>query len=220
MLLHDIQARGTVAALPRSCMMRRAAIASSMVVPATPELPKTATEPQQWRLHSASETGRSRIGRKFPDSCLPAPRRSLHPQWRDSDWRDGRLVSLRNRLGAQAARARLAVAVCRSKRRGQCRRSGGRQHDHLPWGGGAGQQRDFRIQEKSAPASNRPWSHQRIMRNGRRLPSEAKRAHSAKMIAIHAMRPGADPGKPSHYPTGLRRTPLTARHDSRPVVQG
>lgn len=55
LLLHDIQAR-TVAALPnilRDLKARGYRIVH--VVPATKDLPKTPTEPQQWRMHPVSE---------------------------------------------------------------------------------------------------------------------------------------------------------------------
>ena len=56
LLLHDIQAR-TVAALPRILQELKArGYRIVHVVPATPELPATPTEPQQWQLHPTSET--------------------------------------------------------------------------------------------------------------------------------------------------------------------
>ena len=56
LLLHDIQAR-TVAALPRILHELKArGYRIVHVVPATPELPATPTEPQQWQLHPPSET--------------------------------------------------------------------------------------------------------------------------------------------------------------------
>ena len=55
LLLHDIQAR-TVAALPRILQELKArGYRIVHVVPATPELPATPTEPQQWQLHPTSE---------------------------------------------------------------------------------------------------------------------------------------------------------------------
>src|SRR3954453_9717831 len=55
LLLHDIQAR-TVAALPRILHELKArGYRIVHVVAATPELPKTPTEPQQWHLHPTSE---------------------------------------------------------------------------------------------------------------------------------------------------------------------
>src|SRR4051794_10681652 len=54
LLLHDIQAR-TVAALPRILHdLKARGYRIVHVVSATPELPKTPTEPQQWRLHPVS----------------------------------------------------------------------------------------------------------------------------------------------------------------------
>ncbi len=55
LLLHDIQAR-TAAALPRILFELKArGYRIVHVVPATPELPATPTEPQQWQLHPPSE---------------------------------------------------------------------------------------------------------------------------------------------------------------------
>lgn len=55
LLLHDIHAR-TVAALPRILRELKArGYRIVHVVPATPERPATATEPQQWQLHHAPE---------------------------------------------------------------------------------------------------------------------------------------------------------------------
>src|SRR6195256_3755105 len=55
LLLHDIQAR-PVAPLPRILHERKArGYRIVHVVPATPELPATPTEPQQWQLHPPSE---------------------------------------------------------------------------------------------------------------------------------------------------------------------
>ena len=56
LLLHDIHER-TVAALPRILHeMKVRGYRIVHVVPATPELPATPTEPQQWQLHPPSET--------------------------------------------------------------------------------------------------------------------------------------------------------------------
>jgi len=89
LLLHDIQAR-TVAALPailRDLKGRGYRIVN--VVPATPELPATPTEPQQWQLHPPSETVAISRWPKIPGftfasaDALPAPLVS------ESEWRDG-----------------------------------------------------------------------------------------------------------------------------------
>lgn len=56
LLLHDIQGR-TVAALPRILRtLKERGYRIVHVVPATPDQPKTATEPQDWRMHPAPVT--------------------------------------------------------------------------------------------------------------------------------------------------------------------
>jgi peptidoglycan-N-acetylglucosamine deacetylase len=79
LLLHDIQAR-TVAALPRILHELKAqGFRIVHVVPATPELPATPTEPQQWQLHPTSETVAISHWPKIPNfvfaqaGMLPAP---------------------------------------------------------------------------------------------------------------------------------------------------
>jgi peptidoglycan/xylan/chitin deacetylase (PgdA/CDA1 family) len=92
LLLHDIQAR-TVAALPRILHeLKERGYRIVHVVPATPDLPKTPTEPQQWQLHPTSEVIATSRWPKIPNfvfasaETLPAPALS--------DWYDDRLVSL------------------------------------------------------------------------------------------------------------------------------
>jgi peptidoglycan/xylan/chitin deacetylase (PgdA/CDA1 family) len=92
LLLHDIQAR-TVAALPRILHELKArGYRIVHVVPATPELPATPTDPQQWQLHPTSETVAISHWPKIPNfvfaeaGMLPAPSLS------DFDGRDGQLV--------------------------------------------------------------------------------------------------------------------------------
>src|SRR5436305_12111722 len=79
LLLHDIQAR-TVAALPRILHELKArGYRIVHVVPATPELPKTPTEPQQWQLHPTPERIAISHWPKIPNfvftgaQTLPAP---------------------------------------------------------------------------------------------------------------------------------------------------
>ena len=88
LLLHDIQAR-TVAALPRILSELKArGYRIVHVVPATPELPATPTEPQQWQLHPPSENVAISHWPKIPNfvfadaGTLPAPAQS------DFDWQD------------------------------------------------------------------------------------------------------------------------------------
>jgi peptidoglycan-N-acetylglucosamine deacetylase len=94
LLLHDIQAR-TVAALPKILHELKArGYRIVHVVPATPERPATATEPQEWQLHPPSETVAISHWPKIPNfvftdaAMLPAPSLS------DLDWRDGQSMTL------------------------------------------------------------------------------------------------------------------------------
>lgn len=79
LLLHDIQAR-TVTALPKILREIKArGYRIVHVVPATPELPATPTEPQQWQLHPPSENVAISHWPKIPNfvfadaRSLPAP---------------------------------------------------------------------------------------------------------------------------------------------------
>jgi len=94
LLLHDIQAR-TVAALPRILRELKAqGYRIVHVVPTTPELPATPTEPQQWQLYPVSENVATSHWPRIRNfvftqaDMLPAPSLS------DLDWRDGRLAAL------------------------------------------------------------------------------------------------------------------------------
>jgi peptidoglycan/xylan/chitin deacetylase (PgdA/CDA1 family) len=94
LLLHDIQAR-TVAALPRILRtLKERGYRIVHVVPATPNLPKTPTEPQDWRLHPTPETVAISHWPKVSSfsfantGMLPAPAIS------ESDLHDGKLVLL------------------------------------------------------------------------------------------------------------------------------
>jgi peptidoglycan/xylan/chitin deacetylase (PgdA/CDA1 family) len=94
LLLHDIHAR-TVAALPKILHELKArGYRIVHVVPATPELPKTPTEPQQWQLHPASEAIAILHWPKIPNFVFASAEMLPAPAVSDSDWRDGRLVSL------------------------------------------------------------------------------------------------------------------------------
>src|SRR3954454_23101232 len=94
LLLHDIQAR-TVAALPRILHELKArGYRIVHVVSATPDLPKTPTEPQQWQLHPTSENVAISHWPKIPNFVFAGTEALAAPAMADSDWRDGRLVSL------------------------------------------------------------------------------------------------------------------------------
>jgi peptidoglycan-N-acetylglucosamine deacetylase len=93
LLLHDIQAR-TVAALPRILQELKAkGYRIVHVVPATPGLPATPTDPQQWQLHPTSENvaishwPRIRNFVFTETETLPAPSLS------DLDWRDEQSIA-------------------------------------------------------------------------------------------------------------------------------
>jgi peptidoglycan-N-acetylglucosamine deacetylase len=94
LLLHDIQPR-TVAALPKILQELKArGYRIVHVVPATPELPATPTEPQQWQLHPTSENVAISHWPKIRNfvftrtDMLPAPSLS------DLDWRDAESMAL------------------------------------------------------------------------------------------------------------------------------
>jgi peptidoglycan/xylan/chitin deacetylase (PgdA/CDA1 family) len=94
LLLHDIQAR-TVAALPKilhELKLRGYRIVH--VVPATPEQPKTPTDPQQWQSYPISETVATRHWPKIPNFVFASTETLPAPVLSDSDWRDGMPVSL------------------------------------------------------------------------------------------------------------------------------
>ena len=94
LLLHDIQAR-TVAALPRILNELKARGYHIVhVVPATAERPATPTEPEQWRLHPASDNIAIAHWPQIPNfvfaetGTLPAPALS------DFTWLDTRPIGL------------------------------------------------------------------------------------------------------------------------------
>jgi peptidoglycan/xylan/chitin deacetylase (PgdA/CDA1 family) len=94
LLLHDIQAR-TVAALPRILQeLKTRGYRIVHVVPATPELPATPTEPQQWQSHPIAENVAISHWPKIRNfvftqtDMLPAPSLS------DLDWRDAESMVL------------------------------------------------------------------------------------------------------------------------------
>ena len=94
LLLHDIQAR-TVAALPKILHELKArGYRIVHVVAATPEQPKTPTEPQQWLLHPPSETVAISRWPKIPNFVFASAETSAVPAVSESDWREGRLAPL------------------------------------------------------------------------------------------------------------------------------
>jgi peptidoglycan/xylan/chitin deacetylase (PgdA/CDA1 family) len=111
LLLHDIQAR-TVAALPRILHELKArGYRVVHVVAATPDLPKTPTEPQQWQLHPISENVAISRWPKIPNFVFASAEMLPAPAVSDSDWRDGRLVSLPQSFERPQRRGRGAVPL-------------------------------------------------------------------------------------------------------------
>jgi peptidoglycan/xylan/chitin deacetylase (PgdA/CDA1 family) len=97
LLLHDIQGR-TVAALPKilhELKVRGYRIVH--VVPATPEQPKTPTDPQQWQSYPNSETVATRHWPKIPHFVFASTETLPAPVLSDSDWRDGKPVSMQRK---------------------------------------------------------------------------------------------------------------------------
>ena len=204
LLLHDIQAR-TVAALPRILHELKArGYRIVHVVPATPELPKTPTEPQQWQLHPVSENVAISHWPKIPSfvfasaETLPAPA--------VSDWYDGRLVSLPESSGRLA---RGAVPLPQQAPWPRLSPLGTASSTiTLPIPG-----KDiFEIQEKSAATTQQAAVSSAHQAERTQAPVGNEADAIAKLIAIQAsaskrMIPG------SHRITqpGLKRVPLTAR---------
>ena len=112
LLLHDIQAR-TVAALPRILQTLKARGYKIVhVVPATPQRPKTPTEPWQWHLHPPSETIAILRWPSVPrfafvhTAMLPAPALT------GSDWHDNRVLEPQTLLrGPRLRRGRIPMPL-------------------------------------------------------------------------------------------------------------
>jgi peptidoglycan-N-acetylglucosamine deacetylase len=94
LLLHDIQSR-TVAALPRILNELKArGFRIVHVVPATPELPATPTEPQQWQLHPPSENVAISHWPKIPQFVFPETDTPAVALMSDFNWLDARPIAL------------------------------------------------------------------------------------------------------------------------------
>ncbi len=209
LLLHDIQAR-TVAALPRILHELKArGYRIVHVVPATPDLPKTPTEPQQWQLHPVSENVAISHWPKIPSfvfanaETLPAPAVS------DSHWRDGRLVLLPESFERPGSLARGAVRL----------------PQQAPWPQLTPQQATsaaitlpvpakdiFEIPEKSA-ATTQQAAISSAHHAERALAPVGNEADAiAKLIAVHASASKRMiPGSHRIAEPRLKRVPLTAR---------
>ena len=202
LLLHDIQAR-TVAALPKILHELKArGYRIVHVVPATPDLPKTPTEPQQWQLHPISENVAISHWPKIPNFVFASAEMPSVPA--ASDWYGGRLASFEHprplargaiplpqqapwpRLTAQQAAAAIILPV--------------------PGKG------IFEIQEKSAATTQQAAVSSAHHAERAQAPVGNEADAIAKLIAIHASASKRMiPGSHRISQPGLRRVPLTAR---------
>ena len=209
LLLHDIQAR-TVAALPKILHELKArGYRIVHVVPTTADLPKTPTEPQQWRLYPVSENVATSHWPKIPRFVFASAQMLPAPAVSDFDRREGMLVSLPGSLDRPRRLARGTLAL----------------PQQAPWPRLSPQQaasaaitlpvpgKDiFQIQEGFSAAMQQavvPSAH----RPKRTLASAGNGAEAiAKLVSVHAhasrrMIPGS---RPIAQP-GLKRVPLPAR---------
>jgi peptidoglycan/xylan/chitin deacetylase (PgdA/CDA1 family) len=209
LLLHDIQAR-TVQALPRILHdLKARGYRIVHVVAATPDLPKTPTEPQQWQLHPISENVATSHWPKIPNFVFASAETLSAPAVSDSDWRDGRLVSLLESF----------------KRPRRLARGAGPLPQQAPWPRLTPQQaanaaitlpvpgKDlFEIQEKSAAATQQAAVSSTHHAERTQAPVGNEADAIAKLIAIHASASKRMiPGSHRIAEPGLKRVPLTAR---------
>lgn len=94
LLLHDIQAR-TVAALPRILQTLKArGYRIVHVVPATPDRPKTPTEPREWYIHPPAASVAMAHWPRVPKFLFVSAETLPGPALSDSDLHGGRLLAL------------------------------------------------------------------------------------------------------------------------------
>ena len=99
LLLHDIQPR-TVVALPKILHdLKARGYRIVHVVAATPENPATPTDPQQWRLHPASEPVATSRWPKVPNFAFVRHELLPAPLLTDSYWNDIKLLGQRQTPG-------------------------------------------------------------------------------------------------------------------------
>ena len=209
LLLHDIQAR-TVAALPRILHdLKARGYRIVHVVPATAELPKTPTEPQQWHLHPTSETIAISHWPKVPSFVFASAETLSAPAISETDWRDGKLVSLPESFDRPRRLARGAVPLPQQApwpRLSPSQAAGNTITLPVP-------AKDiFEIQEKSAPATQQAVVALTHHAERTSIPAENDTDAITKLISIDAeaskrMIPGSMP----ITEPGLKPVPLTAR---------
>jgi peptidoglycan-N-acetylglucosamine deacetylase len=209
LLLHDIQAR-TVAALPRIIHELKArGYRIVHVVPATPDLPKTPTEPQQWQLHPVSENVAISHWPKIPNFVFASRETLPAPAVSDSDWRDGQVVSLLESFERSPRLARGAVPL--PQQAPWPRLSPLAAADStitLP----VPAKDIFEIQEKTAAATQQAALSSAHHAERTQAPVGNEADAIAKLIAIQASASRRMiPGSHRIAGPGLKRAPLTAR---------
>jgi hypothetical protein len=177
------------------------------VVPATPELAKTPTEPQQWQLHPVSETVATLHWPKIPNFVFASAETLAAPAV--TDWVDGRLLSLPESFGRHQRLARGAVPL----------------PQQAPWPRLTPQQpgnaaitlpvpaKDiFEIQEESAATTQQAAVSSTHHAERTQAPVGSEADVIAKLIAIHASASRRlIPGSHRIAEPRLKRMPLTAR---------
>jgi len=198
LLLHDIQPR-TVAALPRilhELKVRGYRIVH--VVPATPELPATPTDPQQWQLHPISETVATSHWPSIPNFAFTKPDMLPAPALADMAWQDDRpMTQARDR----AVRGVPRPAAWPSQP--SFPQNNAANALHVPGPG------VFEIEEKRrGGAPEYAWSSHRAERTTAGDDETVGRASSVSADARDSRR--TIPGGPPIMQSGLRRGPVGA----------
>lgn len=209
LLLHDIQAR-TVAALPKILHELKArGYRIVHVVPATADLPKTPTEPQQWQLHPTSEAIAMSHWPKIPNFVFTSAETLPAPAVSDSDWRDGMPVSLPESFDRPRRLARGTVPL---PQQAPWPRLSPLQAANAAITLPVPDKNIFEIQDKSNAATHQAGvaSAHHADRTQALVGNDA--GAIAKLISIHASASRRMmPGSPPIAAPGLKRVPLTAR---------
>jgi peptidoglycan-N-acetylglucosamine deacetylase len=209
LLLHDIQAR-TVAALPRILRdLKARGYRIVHVVPATPDLPKTPTEPQQWQLHPVSENVAISHWPKIPNFVFASAEMLPVPAMSDSDWHGGSLVSLPESFERPR---RLARGVVPLPQQAPWPRLTPLQASNAAITLPVPAKETFEIQEKSATTTQQAAVSSTHHAKQAQAPVGNEADAIAKLIAIHASASKRMiPGSHRIAEPGLKRVPLTAR---------
>jgi peptidoglycan/xylan/chitin deacetylase (PgdA/CDA1 family) len=207
LLLHDIQGR-TVAALPKILQdLKTRGYRVVHVVPATPDRPKTPTEPREWQLHPVSETVATSRWPKIPgfvfanSAMLPAPAAP------DADWRVGKLSLTSVDRPARLSRGAVPLALQQPWPRPSPPQAANAM-TALP----VPDSSVFEIEEKASPVIRQAMISARHA-EGLAVPLGNSTDEIGKLIAIHAnASKRMIPGSRRIAQPGLRRVPDRARY--------